>query len=203
MPTHKSRRRPQKSLKAKQKRTRKQRGSGVVTTLAPMTIRASVNGDLKGLQLYLQKNIQPNGQPLDSVLNERHNHNKNALNMVFLEPNQTKYIKYGLDWTTRPCRSLHAVNWLIVYELVNYGFDPHYKDYYMKETPFETMQRCYTGITREILEASLNNLLNYEKNGLSPQENDERKGVILNAFFPQDSSAGSSPIGTSPPSPRA
>jgi len=157
-----------------------------------MSIQASVYGNLKGLREYLNNNKEPDD--ITSVLNERHNYNKNALNMVFLEPNQTKYITFGIfGRTTRACRSLHAVNWLIVYELVKYGFDPHYKDDYMKETPFETMQRCYKGITREILEESLKPFYLLE----------DEKGVILNAFFPQGSSAGSSSIGTPPPSPRA
>ena len=209
MPTHKSRRRPQKSVKAKQKRTRKQRGSGEVTSYSPESIRASEFEDLRGLQTYLDNHKQPDGiNPLDSVLNERHNNNKNALNMVFLERNQSEYRTFLLVRTTHACRSLYDVNWLIVYELVKYGFDPHYRSDDMKETPFETMQRCYKekdhkGITREILEGSLNYLLKYEKNRLSPQENNKRKGTILNAFFPQGSSTGSSPIGTPPPSPRA
>lgn len=224
MPIHKSRSRLRKSVKARQKRTRKQRGSGEVTSYSPETIRATVFDDLKGLQTYLNRkdNKQRDGvKPQQFVLDERHN-DKNALNMAFLEPTQKAYFTfYGLQRRKHACRRFFAgVNWHIVYELVNYGFDPHYKSPDMKETPFKTMERCFNenpwsplslkhsepnlfATFKIIMEQYIKGSVGlYER--VTDEKKDEKINKLLQAFFPEQSrSTSSSPIETPPSSPRA
>ena len=193
MPTHKSRRRPQKSVKAKQKRTRKQRGSGDIDDTWPESMHWAAVDNLDELNYYLTKNTiirEFNGtrKPMRHVLEEIHN-GKNALNMVFLNRAQTILPAWQFQRRTRECRPLNGINWHVVYALVAYGFNPHDKSYGLKETPFQTLNRCYKSkhtidITRKALKPILDTQHQYTPPYTSLTE--EQKGKILNAFFPQE-----------------